>query len=177
MDFIRHYISHLLGAPGRNRPHFGALLLRSCLVFGLFLTLNVQSAFSQDGNPPSPAGPMPAWNVQTLDGPPYFVNMTSRALSFQTGDQPCAAYGGDGLYYTCYITPTWQTRTVIDNSVGVGQYASLSQRYIPYLGGRLRSAITYYDAVNGRLKLAYKDVCSVCFGGWSYFEVPTPIPP
>jgi hypothetical protein len=198
MDFVRYSISRFLGSPGRIRSHFGTLLLRGCLVFVLFFTLNVQAASSQAGSSQSPAAPMPVdanaisvtptlsadptitaatvFTLTTVDGPPYFVNMTSRALSFQAGNQPCAAYGGDGLYYTCYITPTWQTRTVVDNSVGVGEYASLSQRNIPYLG-RSRSAISYYDALNGKLKLAYKDDCAVCSGIWSKFEVPAPIPP
>ncbi len=155
MDFVSHSISRFLGAPGRIRPHLGTLLLRVSLVFVLFFTLNVQAAFSQDGSPQSPAGPLPVWNPQTIDGPTYFANLTSRALSYRPDGRPCAAFGGDGLYYTCYISPTgWTPVTVIDNSIGVGEYASLSEKYIPYTG-EIRSAVTYYDSLNGKLKLAY----------------------
>ena len=155
MDFVRHSISRFLGAPSRSRLQFSALLLRLSLVFVLFSTLNVQAAFSQEGSPESPAAPMPTWAPQTIDGPAYFINMTSRALSWRQDGVPCAAYGGDGLYYACYnsTTGTWSATTV-DSSIGVGEYASLSEKYIPYTG-EIRSAITYYDAMNGKLKLAY----------------------
>lgn len=172
MDFVRYSISSFLGAPGRNRQNFGAFLLRVCLVIVLFFTLNVQAAFSQDGSPQSPAA-MPTWIPQIVEGPPYFVNMTSRALSFQAGSQPCAAYGGDGLYYTCYVSPTgWTPTTVIDDNIWVGEYASLSHRYIPFMGGT-RTAITYYDAYNGRLKLAYQNSGGI----WNVLTVPAPVPP
>ena len=149
MDFVRHSISRLFGAPGRSRPHTSALLLRSGLIFVLFFTLNVSPAFSQEG---SPTAPMPTWNPQTVDGPAYFTNMTSRALSWRPDGVPCAAFGGDGLYYSCRngTTGNWETIT-IDDSIGVGEYASLSQRYVPFVGEN-RSAITYYDAFNGKLK-------------------------
>jgi hypothetical protein len=155
MDFVSHSISRLFRAPGRIRPHMGTLLLRVSLVFVLFFTLNVQAVFSQDGSPQSPAGPLPVWNPQTIDGPTFFANLTSRALSWRPDGRPCAAFGGDGLYYTCYISPTgWTPVTVIDNSIGVGEYASLSEKYIPYTG-EIRSAVTYYDSLNGKLKLVY----------------------
>ncbi len=97
---------------------------------------------------------MPVWNLQAVDGPVYFTNMTSRALSYRPDQVPCAAFGGDGLYYSCYITPTgWTPVTVVDNNIGVGEYASLSERYNAHTG-KIRSAITYYDALNGKLKLA-----------------------
>ena len=170
MDFVSHSISRLLGAPGRPRPPMGTLLLRVSLVFVLFFTLNVQAAFSQAGNPQSPAAPMPVWNPQTVDGPAYFANLTSRALSWRPDGRPCAAFGGDGLYYTCYISPTgWTPVTVIDNSIGVGEYASLSEKYLP-TAGEIRSAITYYDSQNGKLKLAY-----TLAGVWQApVTVPTP---
>jgi hypothetical protein len=154
MDFVSHSISRFLGASGRTWPHSSTLLLRVSLVFVLFFTLNVPAAFSQAGSPQTPAA-MPVWNPQTVDGPAFFANMTSRALSYRPDGRPCAAYGGDGLYYSCYISPTgWTAPTVIDNNVGVGEYASLSEKYIPN-AHEIRSAITYYDALNARLKLAY----------------------
>jgi len=172
MDFVRHSISRFLGAPGRSRLQFSALLLRLSLVFVLFSTLNVQAAFSQEGSPDSPAAPVLAWNVQTVDATPYFANMTSRALAFKANNQPCAAYGGDGLYYTCYISPTgWTPTTIIDNNRGVGEYASLTYYYDQFWP-EIRPAITYYDSPNGRLKLAY-----TLGGVWQVMEVPTLIPP
>ncbi len=166
MDFVRHFLSRIYGAPGRNRPGSIALLLRSSLVFVLFFTLNVRPAFSQAD---SPTAPMPTWNPQTIDGPAYFTNMTSRSLAWRADSVPCAAFGGDGLYYSCRNATTglWETITV-DDSVGVGEYASLSQRYLPFVSEN-RAAITYYDALNGKLKLAY-----TLGGVWYKLTVPTP---
>jgi hypothetical protein len=172
MDFVRYSISRFSGAPGQNRLQLGTLLLRLSLVFVLFFTLNTQAAFSQDGIPQSPTAPLPAWDLKTVDATPYFANLTSRALAFKSSNQPCAAYGGDGLYYTCYISPTgWTPATIIDPSRGVGEYASLTY-YDDLFWLETRPAITYYDSLNGRLKLAY-----TLGGVWQVMTVPTLIPP
>lgn len=102
----------------------------------------------------APADPMAVWNVRTVDGPRYFTNMTDRTLAYRGDGAPCAAYGGDALYYACYNSTkaAWDT-VIVDNSVSVGQYASLSFFNSP-VTGMSEAFISYYDAENGRLKMA-----------------------
>ncbi len=115
---------------------------------------------------------MPTWNIDIVDGPRIFANMTDRTFAYRSNGQPCAAYGGDGLYFACYNSTTaiWETM-LLDYSVGVGQYASLAFFFSP-LTTKEEAFIAYYDATNGALKLMYT------FGGlWQApVNVPTPAP-
>ncbi len=103
----------------------------------------------------SPSAPMPVWNVQTVDGPRYFTNMTDRTLAFRGDGVPCVAYGGDALYYACYNSTkaAWDT-VIVDNSVSVGQYASLAFFDSP-VTGMSEAFISYYDAENSSLKMVF----------------------
>ncbi len=95
------------------------------------------------------------WQLETVDGPRYFTNMTDRSVAYKTVDMPCAAYGGDGLYYACYdkTTDEWDV-TVLDSSPDVGQFAALT--YLTRVpSGVIDTYISYYDNANGKLKLAY----------------------
>jgi hypothetical protein len=79
--------------------------------------------------------------------------MTDRSLRFDRSANhvPCTAYGGDHLYYSCYnpVTLTW-SQEIVDDAPMVGSYAALdfNNYNIPF--------ISYYDALNASLKLAYK---------------------
>jgi len=76
--------------------------------------------------------------------------MTQRSLAYKPDGTPCVAYGADRLYYSCYNSTslTWATM-VIDGNPRVGEYAALD------FNSNFRPFITYYDAYNGRLKMAY----------------------
>lgn len=127
--------------------NLGRLFSRILLALILLSTLTTQAAFSQK----APDSPMPSWTKLAVDAPPYFYNMTDRSLAFNPANNlPCIAYGGDALYFSCWNTVTlkWDT-SILDNSVGVGEYAALT--YDNYA----RPFITYYDAYHGRLKLLF----------------------
>jgi len=135
-------------------------ILRVVMVLIILLTISVQGAFSQETNAPEA---LPVWTKISVDAPPYFLNMRDRSLAFnpQT-DIPCMAYGGDALYYSCWnkTTSTWDT-ALIDNAVSVGQYTAMA------FDNYARPFITYYDAHNGRLKMAYQNG-----GVWHKLVVP-----
>jgi hypothetical protein len=113
-----------------------------------------QPVSSQEPEPSAPAV-LPTWTLQTIDGPRLFTNMRDRSLAFRPDGTPCAAYGGDGLYYACYNSTTelWQSQ-VVDNNIGVGQYAALAFFTSP-VTGNTDAFISYYDAYNGELKFVY----------------------
>jgi hypothetical protein len=178
MNSIKAFRSRSKTSENRATP-LGAVVLRALLILVLFSTLTVQSAFSQG----APASPMPTWTKHVVDGPPNYLNMTDRSLSFNplTG-APCVAYGGDHLYYSCYnaTSLSWDT-VVVDPDPGVGQYTALAFYREGVLMGR--PVISYYDAYNARLKMA-------AFNGaaWQIFvvpdvsalygcEIPNPAPP
>jgi hypothetical protein len=123
----------------------GALMIISILITSIgFISPpeNVAAA------PEAPTGP---WTLYTVDSPPLFYNMTDRYLHYRPDGTPCAAYGGDHLYYACYNETTggWD-EVVVDNARMVGAYAALTYNS---LGDAF---ISYYDAEHGFLKLAYK---------------------
>jgi hypothetical protein len=94
--------------------------------------------------------------------------MRDRSLAFNPlNGIPCMAYGGDALYFSCWnpTTATWDT-TLVDASLSVGQYTAMA------FDNYYRPFITYYDAWNGRLKLAYKNA-----GVWNIIVVPNFEPP
>ncbi len=88
-------------------------------------------------------------------------DMTDRYFRYKSDGTPCLAFGHDGLYYACYDdnTNTWDgVDAPIDNSPLVGSHAALAfdANDLPY--------ISYYDATNGALKLAYEDRCHPYIG-------------
>jgi hypothetical protein len=171
MDYGSDSMARFSGVEKRTR-RWGALFVRSGLILFFISTLFARPALSQSQDPKAPSAPaMPTWTVQPVDAPKYFTNMTDRSLAFKTNDTPCAAYGGDGLYYACLnpSTDTWEI-TLVDPSIGVGQYAALAF-YADISTHQTNAYISYYDANNGTLKLAY-----TFSGAWHYLTVPTPPP-
>lgn len=142
-----------------------ARLFRVIMVLAILSTISVQSAFSQDINAPQV---LPTWTKYSVDAPPYYLNMRDRSLAFHplTGI-PCMAYGGDALYFSCWnpTTQGWDT-TVVDAGLSVGQYTAMA------FDNYYRPFITYYDAWNARLKLAYLNA-----GIWNIIVVPNFEPP
>ena len=105
MDYDRVSISHLVVfiKPSVQK---GKKWLQISLALLMIMTFAAQPAYSQGE---SPSGPMPSWTIQTVDGPHFFTNMTDRSLAYKLvleggayKYKPCAAYGGDGLYFACY---------------------------------------------------------------------------
>jgi hypothetical protein len=98
------------------------------------------------------------WNIQIIDGtpaglPPFPLSlrfMTDRSLAVKSDNTPCVAFGGDYLFYSCWntVAQKWDTE-VVDGSYLVGSYAALAFDFSS------RPFISYYDAANGNLKLAY----------------------
>ena len=71
--------------------------------------------------------------------------MTDRSLAYRPDGVPCAAYGGDHLYYACYnsSTDTWKVQ-IVDGAYDVGQFASLIFYNNPSIGVT-NAFIAYYD--------------------------------
>ncbi len=106
---------------------------------------------------------LPMEHIEVVDGPPFFYFMTDRSLRFDRSANrvPCVAYGGDHLYYSCWnnsATDSW-SKEIVDANPMVGSYAALdfNNYNIPF--------ISYYDALNATLKLAYKAGI-----GWQKFD-------
>lgn len=95
--------------------------------------------------PSAPTLP-PAWEIECVDCPRYFENMTDRSFRLDGADKPHLAYGGDALYHMVDLGAGWQRETV-DPAAGVGSYASMA------ISGNT-IAIAYYDARNADLKVA-----------------------
>ncbi len=113
----------------------------------------VQSAPVEEVDPAAPLALPPTWNPPMIvDDAEFFQNMTDRSFRYKPyTKQPCVAYGGDGLYYSCYdwLTKKWVTE-VVDSGARVGEYAALD------FTTTSDPVISYYDAFNGTLKIAYK---------------------
>ena len=90
------------------------------------------------------------WQIECVDCPRQFNNMTDRSLRLDAEGHPHIAYGGDHLYYAWNDGIDWHIETV-DNSQWVGEYASLA------LDGMGRTHISYYDWSNRDLKYAWYD--------------------
>lgn len=98
------------------------------------------------------------WDIQIIDGapagiPPFPLSlryMTDRSLAVKSDNTPCVAFGGDYLFYSCWNAGAqrWDTE-IVDSSHLVGAYAALAFDFSS------RPFISYYDATNGNLKLAY----------------------
>ncbi len=151
-----------------------ANLMGALTILALLLAPTTQG-FSQEGSPEIIAANSPyyPWNSQIVDGPPFFYFMTDRSLRFDRSANhvPCTAYGGDHLYYSCYnpVTQTW-SQEIVDANPMVGSYSALdfNNYNIPF--------ISYYDALNASLKLAFKSGI-----GWQTVTVDigtdVPLPP
>ena len=87
------------------------------------------------------------WDIQRVDAPKLFSNMTDRSLRLDANGNPHIAYGGDYLYYAWHDGTQWHIETV-DTSEGVGSYASLA------LDVNGNPHISYYDTTNRDLKYA-----------------------
>ena len=96
------------------------------------------------------------WLIDTVDSAQQFENMSSRSIRLDSNGNPVIAYGGRKLYFARYTGSKWSI-SVADGSYGVGSYASLD------LDSSNRPHISYYDAINGKLKYAsiYNDVWEV----------------
>lgn len=155
-------ISSRSGGAGDRRKKSSMGTLVGLMVLLMLLISTTQGAFSQG------APDVPVWEIQTIDDPDtsFFYNMTDRSLDFNDSGLPCIAFGGDGLNFSCYnnATSKWETQ-VVDDSLRVGEYAALKFNNDGY------PFITYYDAYNGRLKMAYK----IGAAAWTVITVPTPI--
>lgn len=138
-------------------------ILRVVMVLIILSTMSVQGAFSQEINAPEA---LPTWTKYPVDAPPYFLNMRDRSLAYNPiSNLPCMAYGGDALYFSCWnnTTSTWDT-AIVDTAVSVGQYTAMA------FDNYARPFITYYDAWNGRLKMAYLNG-----GVWNILVVPNAV--
>lgn len=157
----------------RLRPgRLNLYALSAILVLLAMTTSSAMGAFQQQ-TPLAPDTGTGGWNIQTVgaagwtpetvDSLPTFRYMTDRSLAFRNDNMPCVVYGGDHLYYACW-NPTvsqWQTE-VVDSDPLVGAYAALA------FNSNSRPFISYYDAANGNLKLAYN-----LGGGWQKLVVDT----
>ncbi|MGB6423380.1 MAG: hypothetical protein WBF05_16225 [Anaerolineales bacterium] len=134
----------------------GRRVIMNILVLMTLFTLvasPVQSAPVEKVDPAAPLALPPTWKAPIIvDDAEFFQNMTDRSFRFKPyTKQPCVAYGGDGLYYSCYdwLTKKWVTE-VVDSGARVGEYAALD------FTTTSDPVISYYDAFNGTLKIAYK---------------------
>ena len=135
----------------RGKKHLAALFSFTLLNLILIAGLVVAPVSAQSG-PSDPQSPAVNWTLERVDAPYLFYDMTDRSLRLDAKGDPHIAYGGDHLYYSYYNSTTgnW-THTVVDDAFGVGSYASLA---LSKFGNPL---ISYYDAINGRLKFAQFD--------------------
>ncbi len=173
MKSIQSQLAH----QSENRQKTGGIKLYTLSALVILLALVTSSA---QGAAPQPAPDAPAfvdadWNIQVIDGapavPPTFPLslrfMTDRSLALKNDNTPCAAYGGDYLFYSCWnnAAQKWDTE-MVDDGYLVGAYAALAFDFSSH------PFISYYDAENGDLKLAYN-----LGGGWVKLVVDTnPLP-
>lgn len=134
----------------KGNPHWGKLgpaLLALAMIFSLAAAA-IQPAAAQDGE--QPAAPNAFWNIQTVDEPPFFSEMTDRSARIDGGGNPHIAFGGKHLYYARWDpnNKKWHLVTV-DGSPKVGRFASLA------LDSFGNPRIAYYDEMNGSLKFAF----------------------
>ena len=98
--------------------------------------------------------PAAGWEIECVDCPKYFLDMTDRSLRLDAGGHPHIAYGGDALYYAWHDGSDWRLETV-DSNPSVGEYAALA------LDGDNYPHISYFDRTNRDLKYAWQDAA-----GW-----------
>ena len=146
-------VNSLLQPPkGRflHRSRVGALTVFVLITLSMLATSSAQGAWPAKA-PAEPAAPPPGWTLDYVDALPNFANMTNRSMAFR-GGQPCIAYGGDRLYFSCYnsASNSWGTATIVDDGLRVGEYTSLD------FNSYGQAYISYYDVAQARLKLAYQ---------------------
>ncbi len=156
-QIIKNLARWSMGLPRRTTLNLYAI---STLLVILALSASTALGAFQQPEPVTPETGIGGWNVQTVgtagwtpetvDDMPTFRFMTDRSLAYRNDNMPCVVYGGDQLYYACW-NPTvskWQSE-VVDSAPLTGAYAALA------FNSNSRPFISYYDAANGNLKLAY----------------------
>lgn len=145
-----------------KKPWNTSLLLITVLTLLALLGSSMGSvAYAQDEQPEWPVEEIAVaqaadafvdfgWQYDRPHDPPLFTDLTSRYLRFDSNNNPHVAFGGDHLYYAYRDGSGWHTE-IVDNSLSVGRYASLA------LDSSNRPHISYYDALNGNLKYAFKN--------------------
>ncbi len=86
------------------------------------------------------------FKVERVDAPRFFTNFFNRAIKTDSNNIPHIVYGGDNLYHA-YLSGSNFVTEVIDNSPGLGEYASLFIDKNDYMH------ISYYNPTN--LSLMY----------------------
>jgi hypothetical protein len=119
-----------------------------CVVAVLVALGRLPCAQAQEPPATGAASATMTWDIQRVDAPKWFEDMTSHSLRLDAAGHPHVAYGGDHLYYAWHDGSAWHTETV-DNSPGVGGYASLA------LDAAGNPYISYQDDSNGDLKCAH----------------------
>jgi len=126
------------------------LPLIAAVALALALLTTTVSLASQ-GKLETPDAPAGVWTIESVDTPPLLLNTSDHSLRYKSDGTPCTTFGGDALYYTCFntTTQTWSSPEVVDSSSQVGKWASLA------FNNSDQPFISYYDANNGVLKVAY----------------------
>ncbi|MBE0695552.1 MAG: hypothetical protein IH586_01385, partial [Anaerolineaceae bacterium] len=88
------------------------------------------------------------WSQTFVDSPKYFSDLGTRAVQFDSNENPCVVYGNDHLYYSCWNGAKWVDE-VVDDDPGVGRFATLAFDSHDY------PHIAYYDETNSMLRYAY----------------------
>jgi hypothetical protein len=105
---------------------------------------------SASGSHSAPTSVENNWELDCVDCPRWFENLTDRSLQLDQDGYPHVAFGGDHLYYAWHDGNEW-TYTTVDPQRAVGAYASLA------LDGSGKPHIAYHDEGNGDLKHAWDD--------------------
>jgi hypothetical protein len=95
-----------------------------------------------------------SWEIECIDCPHQFRNMTDRSLRLDEAGYPHVAYGYDHLYYARFDGAEWHFE-IADNSPEVGKHAALA------LDPETEPHVAYRDNFCGGLKYAYKNL-----SGW-----------
>ncbi len=101
------------------------------------------------------------WELEFVDYPTQFRNMSDHSLAVDSDGHPHLAYGKDHLYHAWHDGTEWHFETV-DEAPQVGEHASLTLDELGY------PHISYYDSNSGSLKYAHKGTA-----GWQIETVDT----
>jgi hypothetical protein len=117
-------------------------LLRHKIPFYILLILTLLISAASSPNPQA------RWFIETIDAPMLFEDLTPSMIKIVYGN-PAMAFGGDHLYYAYWDLDTSSLEvTSVDDSPGVGAYASLAS------DSHGQIFISYYDTINTSLKFA-----------------------